>query len=157
MTSIDTTKALESAVLQLFKLVQRMREELSGVTGTTDVGGLDRAADQLSSIAEEQQKAAAEIVEATQKIADVTALLSKEIKYAGARQFFDTLKSQSDVITEATKRHEAMAEKIASIVQTINTVEGTINSLVVTLGDGNAQGLPSAIGTIGKGPSSGSD
>ena len=44
--------------------------------------------------------------------------------------------------------HDIIGQRISKIVRTINAVEGTLNSLVVTLGDGGAMGVGSALTRI---------
>ena len=57
MATFDSGKSLEKEVLQLFKLVQKMRTELANVRQPDSNGGfLDTAADQLNAIAEDSKK-----------------------------------------------------------------------------------------------------
>lgn len=146
MASLDTAKALEGEVLQLYKLVQRMREDLAGVAGPSAKGKvLDRAADQLNAIADESESATQAILDASERIAQVSSILHKEIKYAGARHIFDKLDEANRKILENCQVHDIIGQRIARIVRTINAVEGTISALVVTVGDEGIKGLPSAI------------
>lgn len=146
MASLDTAKALEGEVLQLYKLVQRLREELAGVAGPAAKGKvLDRAADQLSAIADESEHATQCILDATERVSQVSSLLRKEIKYAGARHIFDKLDQASQTILENCQVHDIIGQRISRIVRTLNAVEGTISALVVTVGEGSIQGVPSAL------------
>lgn len=146
MASLDTAKALEGEVLQLYKLVQRLREELAGVAGASAEGKvLDRAADQLNAIAAESEHATQSILDATEKVSQVSSLLRKEIKYAGARHIFDKLDQSARTILENCQVHDIIGQRISRIVRTLNAVEGTISALVVTVGEDSIKGLPSAL------------
>lgn len=146
MKNVDTARALEAEIVQLYGLVQRLREELAGVTGPATKGQmLDRASDQLSAVAGESEEATQGILDSAEKIAQVSSLLRREIKYAGARQFFDMLDDASRAIMERCQVHDIIGQRIARIVRTLNTVEGTISALVVTVGDGCARGVPTAL------------
>lgn len=151
MTSLDTVKALEGEVLQLYQLVQKMRRELAGVTASDEDGTvLDRAADQLHSIATESEGAKDTILAASEKITEVAEELKSQIKFAGARPYFDTLLESSQTIAESCGVHDVIGQRISSIVRTINAVEGTISALVVTIGDGGVQGVTTTLDEMGE-------
>ncbi len=117
-------------------------------TANEDGTALDRAADQLHSIATESESAKDTIRDASKKIDAVTDDLASQIRYAGARHYFDTLREQSQVIADSCAVHDVIGQRISSIVRTINAVEGTISALVVTIGDGGVRGLTSAIDDV---------
>lgn len=151
MTSIDTGKALEGEVLRLFQLVQKMRQDLATVCHPAGSGQiLDTAADQLNAISAESENATDEIMDASEKIMAIAKQMGSEIKYGGARHYFEGMEKQSERIMEACQLHDLISQRIAKIVRTINAVEGTINSLVVTLGDGGITGVSSALAEIDK-------
>ena len=85
MATFDSGKSLEKEVLQLFKLVQKMRTELANVRQPDSNGGfLDTAADQLNAIAEDSKKATSNILDAAEIVSAITEKLGAEIKYSGA-------------------------------------------------------------------------
>ena len=151
MAAFDSGKVLEKEVLQLFRLIQKMRTELASVRQPTGDGGfLDTAADQLNAIADESELATRKILDSVESVSSVTAQLSSEIKYGGARHHFSALENASRSILEACQAHDIIGQRIANIVQTINAVEGSLNSLVVTLGDDKVVGVSSTLDQIGK-------
>lgn len=148
MASFDAGKALEGEILRLFHLVRKMRKELASVYESAGEGrGLDSVADQLDAIVQESGIAAETVRGASDKIRTITDRLSKEIKYAGARDIFALIDDERARIEDAVTAQDRIGERIANVVRTINTVEGTINSLVVILGDGDVKPLSSALET----------
>lgn len=150
MVSPESGKMLEDEVVKLFALIQKMREDLASVHAASGAPTLDTAADQLKAISEESTDATTKILAAIENISDVAATLSKEIKYQGARPHFATLTNESRHIIEACQAHDIIGQRISSVVRTINQVEGTLNSLVLTLGDHSIAGLASALKDIGE-------
>ena len=149
MTSLDTVKALEGEVLQLYQLVQKMRRELAGVTASGEDGiALDRAADQLHAIATDSANAKDTILAESERITQVAEDLMSQIKFGGARHYFETLLDSSKAISDSCAVHDHIGQRISSIVRTINAVEGTISALVVTIGDGGVKGLTAAIDDV---------
>lgn len=150
MATFDSGKALEKEVLQLFKLVQKMRAELASVRQPNSDGGfLDTAADQLNAIADDSENATKRILDGIETISAITEKLGSEIKYSGARPHFVALEDASQSISEACQAHDIIGQRIANIVQTINAVEGSLNSLVVTMGDDTVVGVSSTLDHIG--------
>ncbi len=151
MPGLDTGKALEGEVLLLFQLVQKMRQDLASVYQPVGEGLiLDSAADQINAINAEAEEATDTILSATERIAAVSAKMSSEIKYGGARPYFETLDAESRRIMEACQVHDIIGQRLSRIVRTINAVEGTINALVVTLGDDGVTGVSSALDQINR-------
>tara|TARA_R110000787_G_scaffold226512_3_gene334341 strand:- start:101227 stop:101778 length:552 start_codon:yes stop_codon:yes gene_type:complete len=151
MPGLDTGKALEGEVLLLFQLVQKMRQDLASVYQSAGEGLiLDSAADQINAINAEAEEATDAILSATERIAAVSAKMGSEIKYGGARPYFDTLDTESRRIMEACQVHDIIGQRLSRVVRTINAVEGTINALVVTLGDDGFTGVSSALDQINR-------
>lgn len=151
MATFDSGKVLEREILQLFKLVQKMRTELASVRQSdTDGGFLDTAADQLNAIASDSENATHSILKSVEMITAISDKLGTEIKYSGARPHFAALEDASKSISKACQAHDIIGQRIASIVQTINAVEGSLNSLVVILGDDTVAGVSSTLDQIGK-------
>jgi len=151
MSGLDTGKALEGEVLLLFQLVQKMRQDLASVYQHEGEGLiLDSAADQINAINAEAEEATEEILSASERIAAVSAKMGSEIKYGGARPYFDTLDKESRRIMEACQVHDIIGQRLSRVVRTINAVEGTINALVVTMGDGGVTGVSSVLNQISR-------
>ena len=151
MPGLDTGKALEEEVLLLFQLVQKMRQDLVSVHRPAGEGLiLDSAADQIHAINAEAEAATETILGASERIAAVSAKMGSEIKYGGARPYFETLDAESRRIMEACQVHDIINQRLSRVVRTINAVEGTINTLVVTLGDGGVTGVSSALDHINR-------
>lgn len=145
------SRALEIEVLKLFELVRKMRSELAQVSHPfSEMHALDTAADQLQTISIESTQASETILKASATIKETTDRLISEIKYGGARPIFETIVEQNDKIADACRFHVILATRIARIVQTINAVEGTLNSLVVTLGETGFEAIPTTISHIHK-------
>lgn len=143
------SQALESEVLKLFDLVRKMRGELAQVSHPfSETHILDTAADQLQTISIESTQASEIILKASATISETIERLMSEIKYGGARPVFQTVVEENEKIADACRFHDILATRIARIVHTINMVEGTLNSLVVTLGESGFQGVPTALAQI---------
>lgn len=149
--SKSPSQALEDEVLKLFELVRKMRAELAQVSHPhSGTHVLDTAADQLQTISIESAEASKEILEASAQIGEATDKLIEEIKYGGAKWIFDGIAEQNKRIAEACRFHDILSTRISRIVQTINAVEGTLNSLVVTLGESGFEAIPTTISHIQK-------
>ncbi len=143
------SQALEAEVLKLFELVRKMRAELAQVSHPhSDTHLLDTAADQLQTISLESADARQVILEASTKIKEATDKLTSEIKYGGARPIFEGIAEQNERIADACRFHDILSTRLARIVHTINAVEGTLNSLVVTLGESGFETIPTTISHI---------
>ena len=151
MATIDAGKALEGEVLRLFQLVQKMRVDLASLCQPAGEGQiLDTAADQINAISTEAEESTEIILSATERIAAISAKMGSEIKYGGARPYFDALDEESRRIMEACQVYDIIGQRLARVVRTINAVEGTISSLVVTLGDDGITGVSSALDEINR-------
>lgn len=140
---------LETQVLRLYELMQKMREDLSVLTDSTDdKPALDTAADQLISVAAESEKASNAVLNANEKISGIAENLIQEIKYTGARHMFQEIVDACARIDLACEVQDAARARISNVVQTINLVEGTLNSLVVKVGNGSIAGVETALSGI---------
>ncbi len=150
MVDSQGAKALEREILRLYDYIQKMRVELASVAhpGRTDGGLLDSAADQLNAIAAESGEATQRILDATNTVGTTTEKLLNEIKLGGARPLFEQIAAENQKIIDACGFHDVVSQRIASIVHTINLVEGTLNSLVVILGEDGFESIPSALEKI---------
>ena len=141
--------SLETHVLRLFELMQQMRTDLAVLTDSDgDKPGLDSVADQLVSVADDSEQANNAIINANEKITDIAEQMIREIKYTGARHKFQDIADTSSRIDLACEVQDAARARIMKVVDTINQVEGTLNSLVVKVGNGGVAGVETALSGI---------
>ncbi len=142
---VDKTElgSLQKEILGLFENIQKIKAELASVKHpNAEEDMLGSAADQINAISEETAAATIEILEAAGAIDAVNQLLSREIKYGGARPHFEKISDSVNRITEACSYHDVTGQRLAKIVRTINAVEGALNSLVVIVGKDSIAALP---------------
>lgn len=140
---------LETQVLRLYELMQKMRGDLAVLTDSKgDKPVLDTVADQLVSVANDSDKATVAVSDASEKITEIAEGMIREIKYTGARHMFQDIVNATGRIDLACEVHDAARMRIMSVIETINQVEGTLNSLVVKLGNGNVAGVETALSGI---------
>ena len=126
-----------------------MRADLSVLTDTMgDKPVLDTAADQLLAIADESEKASAAVLNANEKVSEIAETMMREIKYSGAQHMFQKIVDASARINLACEVQDAACARISNVVRTINLVEGTLNSLVVKVGNGDMAGVETALSGI---------
>lgn len=141
--------SLETHVLRLYDLMQKMREDLAVLTDASeDKPVLDSAADQLMAIADDSEKASIAVLNANGTISEIAGNMIREIKYTGARHQFQEIVDASDRIIDACDLQKEARERISNVIETINLVEGTLNSLVVKVGDGSVTGVGTALSGI---------
>lgn len=140
---------LETQVLRLYELMQKMRGDLAVLTDSKgDKPVLDTVADQLVSVANDSDKATVAVSDASEKITEIAEGMIREIKYTGARHMFQDIVNATGRIDLACEVHDAARMRIMNVIETINQVEGTLNSLVVKLGNGNVAGVETALSGI---------
>ncbi len=141
--------SLETEVVKLFGLVQKLRTDLASVqvpSGETPI--LETAADQIQAITEESEAATNTVMDATEEISEIAAQLQREIKYTGASHIFQDILDRSQSILEACQTHDIIEQRLSRVIRTINLVEGTLNSLVVTVGKNSVTDVETAISGI---------
>jgi hypothetical protein len=140
--------SLETHVLRLYELMQKMRADLAVLTDSDGEPVLDSVADQLVSVADDSEQANSAVINANEKITDIAEEMIREIKYTGARHKFQDIVDASSRIDLACEVQEAARARIMKVVDTINQVEGTLNSLVVKVGNGGVAGVETALSGI---------
>lgn len=141
--------SLETHVLRLYELMQKMRADLAVLTDSAgDKPVLDSVADQLVSVADDSERATGAVINANEKITDIAEQMIREIKYTGARHMFQDIVDASARIDLACEVQDATHARIMKVVETINQVEGTLNSLVVKVGNGGVAGVETALSGI---------
>jgi len=143
MASDNLTKALEREIVGLYDNIQRIKRELA-VVQHREAGEtmLDSVADQLKAISDETSGAAQAIMAATEAIEEVNQDLMRQVKFIGARQYFESISKNVGKIFEACSFHDITGQRLSRIVTTINAVEGALNSLVVIVGKDSIAALP---------------
>jgi len=135
--------AIQQEIVGLFNNIQKIKAELASIHHPgQETNLLGSAADQLNAIVEETTEATEEIMAATETIQEVNDQLITEIKFGGARPLFEKIGANVDRIFQACVFHDITGQRISKIVTTINILEGTLNSLVVTLGKDGIAALP---------------
>ncbi len=148
MTS-QRAMSLETEVVKLFQLVEKLKGDLATVHDNDRDGlVLESAADQVAAITQESEAATNTVMDATEEIAAIAAKLKSEIKYAGAQPIFQDILDNSQSIIEACQSHDIIQQRLSRIVRTINLVEGTLNSMVVTVGKDGIADVQTAISGI---------
>jgi len=143
VTSHDQLTALQNQVVELFKNIQKIKQELASIKHPdANENLLGTAADQLQAISDETTKATSDILGAVEAIQKVNDTLTKEIKFGGARPHFDTIADNINLILEACVYHDITGQRLARIIRTINAVEGGLNSLVFAVGKDGFSALP---------------
>lgn len=145
MVSDSQHKALQNQILNLFDNIQQFKMELASIKNPkADHNLIGSAADQLSAISEETRDATGEIMDATEAIGAVNDRLKSEIKFGGARPHFDEITKNLNRILEACAFHDVTGQRLSKVVQTINAIEGALNSLVVIVGEDAIAALPAS-------------
>ena len=140
---------LETQVLRLYELMQKMRGDLAILTDSTgDKPVLDTVADQLVSVADDSERANVAVPDASEKISDIAEGMIREIKYTGARHMFQDIVDATARIDLACEVQDAARARIMNVIQTINQFEDTLNSLVVKVGNGSVAGVETALSGI---------
>jgi len=134
---------LQHEIVGLFKNIQKIKSELASIHHPESESNLlVSAADQLNAIAEETTTATEDIISAAESIQNINTGLLSEIKFGGAKPKFKEIEQHVNRIIKACAFHDITGQRISKIVNTINLVEGTLNSLVVILGKDGLAALP---------------
>ncbi|OHC75707.1 MAG: hypothetical protein A3G18_03350 [Rhodospirillales bacterium RIFCSPLOWO2_12_FULL_58_28] len=134
---------LKKEVVHLFEHLQKIKKEVASIKHPNlNIDHFGTVADQLTAIAKATEDATETIMESTEGINDVILELREQIKYAGAAYYFDKMAGKISLIFEACSFQDITGQRIAKIVKEMNLIEGTLNSLVVILGEGGLAALP---------------
>ena len=143
MVNDQQYEALQREVLGLFENIQKFKQELASVKHPDAEHDLiGTAADQLNAIADETTSAADEIMAAAEAIDGVNAELLRQIKFSGAKGYFQEIGDNVSKIYEACAFHDITGQRLAKVVKTINAIEGALNSLVIIVGKDAIAALP---------------
>lgn len=127
--------ALKKEIVILFNSFHRIKNELASIKHPSEDNDLlGSVAEQLAAISDETSTATNEIMEATETIQEVNDRLIEEIKFRGARPNFDIINDNVNKILEACTFHDITGQRLTKIVDAINTLESTLNSIVTVVG-----------------------
>ena len=152
MVTDNQHEAIQKQILELFQNIQRFKMELASIKNpNADQDLIGTAADQLNAIASETTEAADEIMAATEAIDKVNTQLMSEIKFGGARPHFQEIANNVSRIFEACAFHDITGQRLSKVVKTINAIEGSLNSLVVIVGEDAIAALPAPASELASG------
>jgi len=127
--------ALKKEIVVLFNSFHRIKNELASIKHPSSENDLlGSVADQLAAISDETSAATNEIMEATEGIQEVNDRLIEEIKFRGARPNFDIINDNVNRILEACTFHDITGQRLTKIIDAINMLETTLNSIVTVVG-----------------------
>lgn len=146
MTEAHITDAqyreLSRQVVQLYDYMSRIKEQLAAVKHPgAPVDQFNKVADQLDAIVGATEDATNLIMEATEdtmtQASDVKAQVPEELQPK-----LDKIVENSSHVFEACTFQDITGQRISKIVETMNLLEGTLNSLVVIIGKDSIAALP---------------
>ena len=135
-------RELSRQVVQLYDYMERIKEQLAAVKHPgAPVDHFNKVADQLAAIVGATEEATNAIMEAT----EANMGLADEIRTAqpdeiGAK--IDKIVENSSHVFEACTFQDITGQRISKIVETMNLLEGTLNSLIVIIGKDSIAALP---------------
>lgn len=134
---------LKKEVVHLFEHLQKIKKEVASIKHPhSKMDHFNTVADQLSAIVSATEDATETIMEAAEGVNKITGELREEIKYKGAVDTFDRITDKTNLIFEACSFQDITGQRISKIVKEMNLIEGTLNSLVVILGENGLEALP---------------
>ena len=135
-------RELSRQVVQLYDYMARIKEQLAAVKHPgAPVDQFNKVADQLDAIVGATEDATNTIMEATED----TMALAADIKSAVPEDLqpkLDKIVENSSHVFEACTFQDITGQRISKIVETMNLLEGTLNSLVVIIGKDSIAALP---------------
>ncbi len=135
ITTEPQLDALKKEIVVLFNSFHRIKNELASIKHPSSKNDLlGSVADQLAAISDETSAATDEIMGATEGIQEVNDRLISEIKFRGARPNFDVINDNVNRILEACTFHDITGQRLTKIVDAINLLESTLNSIVTVVG-----------------------
>lgn len=143
MSIDDQYVTLKKEVVHLFEHLQKIKEEVASIKHpNSNIDHFGTVADQLTAIAKATEDATETIMESTEGINNVLTELREQIKYAGAAYYFDRIADKIGLIFESCSFQDITGQRITKIIKEMNLIEGTLNSLVVILGERGLAALP---------------
>lgn len=143
MKNADQFATLKEQVIKLFVYLQKVKQEIASIKHPrSKVDHFNTVADQLDAIVDATEEATNTIMESTESITDAVADLKGRIDTPEAGESFARIAECASSIFEACSFQDITGQRISKIVNTINLIEGTLNSLVVIIGEKGLAALP---------------
>ena len=138
--------ALKNEVIRLFEAVQKIKSEIASIKHPkSEMDHFDTVADQLQAIVDNTESATNEIMESTEGIL-------AGVRSAETASDNDTLQTALGEVVMSTNRifeacsfQDITGQRISKIIKTMNLIEGTLNSLVVIVGEQALAALPTDV------------
>jgi chemotaxis regulatin CheY-phosphate phosphatase CheZ len=136
---------LSEKIVELYAFMQRIKSELAAVKHpNSPIDHFTSVADQLSAIVDATENATNTIMEETESMAGIAGELKEKIQIGEVTDRLDSLVDHSNKVFEACTFQDITGQRISKIVKTMNLLEGTLNSLVVIIGEEGIAALPVA-------------
>ena len=143
MDDAEQYRILKQEIVQLFEYVQKIKEEVASIKHPDmEDDHFTTVADQLNAVVVTTETATNTIMNATEVIVDAANEMSQMVKLQGAQDYFNRIKHQSGYIFEACAFQDITGQRISKVIDKMQMIEGTLNSLVVILGEDGMAGLP---------------
>lgn len=137
--------SLKAEILRLFELIQKIKQEIASIKhpkASTD--HFNTVADQLNAIVGTTEMATQDIMEATEAIQNAAAEVRSHPEAAAFAESLGKINDATGRIFESCSFHDLTGQRISRIVRTMNAIEGTLNQLVVIVGEQGLAALPLA-------------
>lgn len=133
---------LSRQIVRLYDYMERIKDQLAAVKHpNAPIDQFNKVADQLDAIVAATEDATNSIMEATESSMSI----AEEIKDAVPAEVvpkLDEIVANSSRVFEACTFQDITGQRISKIVETMNLLEGTLNSLVVIIGKDSIAALP---------------
>lgn len=134
---------LKAEVVKLFEHLQKIKHEVASIKHPlSEINHFHTVADQLTAIVEATEEATEIIMEATEDIGNSATELGKGADAKGVVEYSGRITDKTNQIFEACSFQDITGQRISKIVKEMNLIEGTLNSLVVILGEEGLKTLP---------------
>jgi len=134
---------LSEKIVELYQYMQRIKSEIAAVKHpNSPVDHFNRVADQLNAIVQATENATNTIMGETESMTVIAGELKDKIRIDEVTERLDRLVDHSNRIFEACTFQDITGQRISKIVKTMNLLEGTLNSLVVIIGEDGIAALP---------------
>ena len=138
--------ALKVEVVRLFACIQKIKAELASIKHPlAQVDHFDTVADQLNAIVASTEGATHSIMEATEAILAGVAQAQEHPEAMALKPELFAIGNAANRIFESCAFHDITGQRISKIVRTMHLIEGTLNSLVVIMGEDALAALPTDV------------
>lgn len=139
-------EALKNEVVRLFEAVQKIKAEIASIKHPkSDFDHFDTVADQLQAIVGNTENATEEIMASTESILNAVRDAETAQDHDALQVALGEVAMSTNKIFEACSFQDITGQRISKIVKTMNLIEGTLNSLVVIVGEQALAALPTDV------------